>query len=80
MAVEKKVLTKKKNKQKTQEVLGFANMPYGAIEYRMSKAAINDLLKNRKGSEAKMSAQKFLCKYVNEQEGLLYHCVKVVGM
>ena len=46
----------------------------------MSKTAIADLLKNRKGPDAKMQPQKFLCKYVNEQEGLLYHCVKVSEM
>ena len=62
------------------KVLGFANMPIGAVEYRMSKTAIADLLKNRKGPDAKMQPQKFLCKYVNEQEGLLYHCVKVSEM
>ena len=63
-----------------QKILGFAQMPFGAVEYRMSKVAINDLLKNRKGSDAKLPPQKFLCKYVNEQEGLLYHCVKVSEM
>jgi len=62
------------------KILGFANMPVGAIEYRMSAEAIKDLLKNRKGPDAKMQPQKFLCKYVNEQEGLLYHCVKVTEM
>ncbi len=63
-----------------QKIYGFAEMPVGAVEYRMSKTAIADLLKNRKGAEAKMQPQKFLCKYVNEQEGLLYHCIKVTEM
>lgn len=64
-------------KQPQNKIYGFADMPVGEVEYRMSRAAIADLLKNRKGPDAKMQPQKFLCKYVNEQEGLLYHCVKV---
>lgn len=80
MATEKKLLTKKRKVRKEPEILGFAYMPRGAVEYHMSQVAIDDLLKNRKGADAKMNPQKFLCKYVNEQMGLLYNCVKVVGM
>ena len=50
----------------------------GAIEYHMPTEVADDLLKNRKGADLKMAPQAFLCKYVDEQYGLMYRCVKVV--
>ena len=50
---------------------------YGPVEYRMSPAMAKELLKNRKGADAKMRPQDFLCKYVNEEFGLKGHCVVV---
>lgn len=50
----------------------------GSVEYNVSKKFADELLKTRKGSERNMPPQEFLVKYVNEQCGLLYNCVKVV--
>lgn len=52
----------------------------GYVEYKMSGEFIDDLLKNRKGMDAKKDAQEFLCDYVNEQCGLLGACVRVISM
>lgn len=50
----------------------------GSVEYSMPQKLADELLKQRKGSERNMDKQAFLVKYVNEQCGLLYNCVKVV--
>lgn len=54
-------------------------MKYGRnIEYKMSKETMKYLLKNRKGTDAKMNPQEYLCKYVNEELGLMGNCVNVL--
>ena len=47
------------------------------FEYKMSKLMADELLKARKGNEKKMNPQEYLCKYVNEQLGLLHSVVGV---
>jgi hypothetical protein len=49
----------------------------GACEYQMPQAMATELLKERKGQEKNMRPQDYLVKYVNEQCGLLYNCVRV---
>lgn len=49
----------------------------GACEYQMPQAMATELLKERKGLEKNMRPQDYLMKYVNEQCGLLYNCVRV---
>ena len=52
------------------------------IEYRMGKECMQSILEDRKAhgtpDEKKMDVQDYLCKYVDEQYGLLGQCVKVV--
>ena len=43
----------------------------GSYTYRMSKECADGILKTRKGDDFRMTPQQFLCKYVNEQYGLL---------
>lgn len=50
----------------------------GSIQYKMPADFAKDLLKGRKGAEAKIDAQIYLCQYVDEQYGLLGHCTKVI--
>lgn len=50
----------------------------GCIEYKMPDKMARELLKNRKGDEAKMRPNDFLCKVVNENFGLKGHCVNVI--
>lgn len=49
----------------------------GAVEYQMPQAMADELLKERKGQEKNMRPQEYLVKFVNEQCGLLYNCVRV---
>ena len=49
----------------------------GFCEYKMPRAMAQQLLKNRKGEDAKMRPNDFLCKVVNENFGLKEYCVKV---
>lgn len=49
----------------------------GAIEYQMPQKMADELLKTRKGMEKNMRPQDYLVKYVNEQNRLLYNCVRV---
>lgn len=49
-----------------------------AFKYKMSKTMAKDLLSDRKGDEAKMHPQQYLCKVVNECFGLKGTCVEVV--
>ena len=48
------------------------------VEYKMPNAIAKNILKSRKGPEAKIDPQKYLVNYVNEQLNLLCHCVKVI--
>ena len=50
---------------------------YG-IEYKMSKACADNLLKTRKGEEQKWDPQKYLCYYVNRVYGVKGTCVRVI--
>jgi hypothetical protein len=50
----------------------------GTIEYKMPEAMARELLKTRKGDDAKMRPNDYLCKVVNEGFGLMYHCVRVI--
>lgn len=49
----------------------------GYCEYKMPKQMAQQLLKNRKGEDAKMRPNDFLCKVVNENFGLKEYCIKV---
>jgi hypothetical protein len=48
----------------------------GSIEYKMSNAMAQAILKSQKGP--KKRPQEVLCNYVNSQMGLKGHCVKVL--
>lgn len=50
---------------------------YGEVEYRMSAEMAQELLKSRKGEDAKMNPQDYLCKYVNENCGIKGDCTLV---
>lgn len=50
---------------------------YGPVEYRMNAAMAKELLKSRKGADAKMRPNDFLCKYVNEECGIKGYCTVV---
>lgn len=56
---------------------GLAKAKVGAVEYIMPKDFADEILKSRKGPEKNMPNQEFLIKYVNDECGLLYNCVKV---
>ena len=51
---------------------------YGEIEYNMTAAMAKELLRSRKGTDANMHPQAYLCKFVNEQLGVKGNCVRVV--
>ena len=53
-------------------------MKAGNIEYKMPEAMAKEYLKNRKGEDAKMNPQAYLCKLVNEEFGLKGYCTKVI--
>ena len=53
------------------------NEKIGAIEYQMTAAMADEILKARKGAEKNLRPQEALIKYINEQMGLLFNCVKV---
>lgn len=53
-------------------------MKSGNIEYKMPNAMAKQILKQRKGNDAKKNAQEYLVNYVNEQYGLLRKCSKVI--
>ena len=50
----------------------------GFIEYKMPERMAQEYLKSRKGDDAKMRPNDYLCKVVNENFGLKGHCVKVI--
>ena len=54
------------------------NKNYGDYEYRMSKAMVKSLMAKRKGSDANLSTQRYLCKCVNEEFGIKGNCTKVL--
>ena len=56
---------------------GTGHIKVGAIEYQMPASFADILLKERKGQDKNMNPQEFLVRYVNDECGLLYNCVKV---
>ena len=50
----------------------------GIIEYQMCHDVADSILALRKGKEKGIDPQKWLCDYINDQEGLIGYCVKVV--
>lgn len=48
----------------------------GGVEYKMSNALAQHILKTHKGP--KKNKQETLCAYVNQEMGLKGHCVKVL--
>ena len=48
----------------------------GGIEYKMSAAMAQNIIKNHKGP--KKNKQEMLCSYVNSEFGLKGRCVKVL--
>ena len=56
---------------------GTSHERVGSVEYIMPQAFAAQVLKERKGTDKNMNPQQYLVKYVNEECGLLHHCVKV---
>jgi len=52
-------------------------MKTNTFEYTMTKEMARFYLKNRKGDEAKMRPQEYLCKMVNDEFHLQGTCIKV---
>ena len=50
----------------------------GFIEYKMPERMAQEYLKDRKGDDAKMRPNDYLCKVVNENFGLKGLCVNVI--
>lgn len=48
------------------------------IEYKMPEALARELLKMRKGKDAKMNPNDYLCQYVNESLNLRGFCTNVL--
>jgi hypothetical protein len=48
------------------------------IEYKMPVEMAKAFLQNRKGEDAKMRPNDYLCKIVNEQFRLKGHCTRVI--
>ena len=63
------------NQSKSQAVM---NVEGRAYEYKMSAECARNILKDRKGNDAKKNPQQYLCEYVTEQYGLLGTCIKVL--
>ena len=61
----------------TVEKIGSEHGRAGAVEYQMPQKFADELLKARKGQEKNMRPQDFLVKYVNDECGLMYNCVRV---
>lgn len=54
------------------------NKKYKNMEYKMSKASADFLLKARKGDEKKIPAQQYLCQYVNQVYKPLWPVQRVI--
>lgn len=57
--------------------VGTLHEKVGAIEYQMSAAVADEILKSRKGADKNLRPQDYLIKYINEEAGLLRKCTKV---
>lgn len=53
-------------------------MKRGNIEYKMPAKLAKAILKKRKGNDAKMNPNDYLCRYVDEHCGLIGKCVNVI--
>lgn len=51
---------------------------YRPIEYKMPVKLAQELLKARKGNDAKKNKQAWLCEYVNTEYNLLGNCTRVI--
>lgn len=49
------------------------------FEYNLSEETIKELLRTRRGADAKKDAHEYLCDYINEQRGLLGTCIRVIA-
>lgn len=76
--VKKNNNVKKNIKKKASPVTVGPTGGVGDFEYKMPRECANDVLRDRKGPDAKMNAQDYLCAYVNDQYGLIGNCVKVI--
>ena len=47
------------------------------VKYKMSEQMARELLRDRKGTDAKMNPNEYLCKFVNEQFSIKGVCVEV---
>ena len=47
------------------------------VKYKMSEQMARELLRERKGADAKMNPNEYLCKFVNEQFSIKGVCVEV---
>lgn len=66
---------KKAKKAPVKKLPDFFGKP---IEYQMSPLCAKNLLATRSAEEQKLHPTQFLAKVVNEQYGLLGHCVNVI--
>jgi hypothetical protein len=57
--------------------VGTLHEKVGAVEYQMSAAAADEILRSRKGTDKNMRPRDYLVKYINEEAGLLRKCTKV---
>lgn len=85
-----KKFTKTNDKKKKPEKRKFTYIPKNndedlkfkkhedVFKYEMPNSMAREYLKDRKGSDAKMDANDFLCKVVNDNFGLKGRCVKVI--
>ena len=48
------------------------------FEYTMPYALAKELLRNRDSADKKLTTNEYLCKYVNEQRGLLKPVTRVI--
>lgn len=49
-----------------------------AVKYKMSEQMAKEYLRDRKGSDAKMRPNDYLCKVVNEEFNIKGICIEVV--
>jgi len=69
-------MAKKANDSESKSV--WAKPFEGGIEYEMSKEMAKALLATRKGADANLPPQKFLCQVVNAEFGVKGNCVRVL--
>lgn len=62
----------------TDKYLDVKNGKAGFCEYEMLKSDADGLLKSREGEDRNMNSQDYLCKFVNEEYGLMKFCTRVL--